>query len=103
MPLETPAQIERRLRYSGGVEVTVGAVTSYGHLEKPPVSVLQESGMSGVRGIRKMVTIADGIFAEGAVVEDAAITVDGTGYVVRGFLDDENDDGALVHVLLGSA
>lgn len=99
MALETIEDIERRLRDSGGVPVTLDGgslhglgVPTYGHLERTAVEL--EGGLG--LGIRIVLTIATGALPGLAL--DTTPVVDGVTYRARDIAP--IDDGALTQVLL---
>lgn len=96
MALETAAEIEARLRDSGGVPVTYAGTPTYGHEGVADEVFLEQLG---VMGELRTVTVATGILANLAM--DAAITVDGTDYEVRGHR--RVDGGALTEIALADA
>jgi len=75
--LETASQLESRYRASGGVEVTLGAVTTWGHFDEDD-AVEGDDFEVVVAGPR--VTVASGIFP--AIARGAGITVDGEAFKI---------------------
>lgn len=99
MALDSVEEIERRLRESGGVPVTLdggswhgAGVPTYGHLERTAVEL--DSGL-GI-GTRIVLTIATGALP--GLTLDSTPVVDGVTYRARDNVPIE--DGSLTQVLL---
>lgn len=86
------------LQDTGGVAVSLGADSTFGHYEAAGEVVLGSAG-SGVVSEDESVVVSHGALAGLAV--DAAITVDGRTYTIREF--ERIDDGKLVRVWLMDA
>lgn len=100
MALDSIAGIERRLRESGGVPVTLHGgswhgpgLPTYGHIERTAVELDGNRGL----GIRIVVTVATGSLP--GLELDKMIDVNGTIY--RALDVAPIEDGALTQVLLG--
>lgn len=85
------------LRATGGVVVTLGATSTYGHLDTRDVE-WEERG-ARVLGTVKVCTVATGILS--GVTAGASITVDGTAYAIDAHR--RVGDGGLTEIELGSA
>lgn len=94
---DTVADLERRIRKAGGKTVVVGAESTYGFLSSFTAQLNPEVAPRA-HGATKMVTIATGAIS--SLPLNGAITVDGTGFVIRDVVTLEEDD-ALTAVLLG--
>lgn len=78
-----------------GVDVTVGAVTAKGLVDRADHQLLAENGMAGIVGRAVVVTIRTGSLP--AIAESGPITVDGASLMVRSIRAIE--DGELTEVL----
>lgn len=94
---ETVADVERRIRKTGGKPVVYAGESSYGHFEAPGEVVLAEDGRAGVISTDPSVVIATGVFTAPLSTEEL-ITVDETAYQIRQSLPFE--DGALTRIWL---
>lgn len=98
MPAETVADLERRIKATGGVPVSLGADSTYGH-EEIADQVAVGSGTVEVVGTAQSVVVPTGALS--GIATGAAITVDGASYTVRDHRREE--DGKLTRILLRSA
>lgn len=69
----TASRTEMMIKRTGGVPVTLGAVTTWGHRDTEQVPVLDDG--AEVMATRDRLKVATGILS--GVAQDAAITVDG--------------------------
>lgn len=73
-----PGELEAMIRATGGVPVQYGGRATWGHLD-----TADESAFDGAEVIGTELSVAVATGTLGRLEVDAAITVDGTEYVVR--------------------
>ncbi len=91
----TPQSIERMIRATGGVEVTYGAVTTWGHRDIVEGEYVGEEG-AGVYGTLDTLKVATGLLA--GLKNNQPITVEGETFKVADHRRIE--DGALTRIVL---
>ena len=95
--MQTAAEIETMFRYTGGVTVAYGGVTTYGHRESAAFYADDEPRVAGTEDV---VHVARGLLP--ALKRHASITVDGEALQVNDFYDTEEEGAAYTAIVLGS-
>ncbi len=93
--MDTPAEIEAMLRDTGGVVVTMGDVSTWGHLDTVDELVLGDEGAS-MMGTRLVLMVATGVLPP--LRNRTVVIAAGTPYAIREHGRD--GDGALSRLVL---